>query len=452
MNNFRDNKTIVLTILILLFIISSSITSSESIKTISQISSDIQPNIIEKNDTTCAGYTLFSVPTPRAASDQHAILIDMNGTIIHEWTITGFPAKMLPGGSLIGSATSRGILHQENIDLVQESWNGDFEWEFSNWDDDNTGENMARQHHDFQREGNPVGYFSPGQEFVSNGTTLILAHYNEYDKNISHMKLKDDVIYEVDWNGNLTGFEWHATDHFDEMEFDILSKIGIYFFPGFNIFLIFQTLPTDWFHLNSISLLGQNRWYEEGDQRFHPDNIIICSRLTNILAIIDRQTGDIVWKVGPNYNIFTKEGRDLGKIIGPHHAHIIPKGLPGEGNILVFDNGGITGYGPFGVYRYMRFYTRIIEFDPITFDIIWEYTDNNFYCNVMGAAQRLPNGNTLITNSVDGEILEVNSDKEIVWSYQSESKDILGKKWVYRAYRIPPEWVPGNPSGYDYWE
>jgi hypothetical protein len=32
-------------------------------------------------------------------------------------------------------------------------------------------------------------------------------------------------------------------------------------------------------------------------------------------------------------------------IIGPHHTHLIPKGLPGEGNVLVFDNGGAAGYG-----------------------------------------------------------------------------------------------------------
>ncbi|WP_438037357.1 hypothetical protein [Sorangium sp. So ce204] len=37
--------------------------------------------------------------------------------------------------------------------------------------------------------------------------------------------------------------------------------------------------------------------------------------------------------------------RRLGWIIGQHHAHLIPRGLPGEGNLLVFDNGGWAGYG-----------------------------------------------------------------------------------------------------------
>ena len=38
---------------------------------------------------------------------------------------------------------------------------------------------MARTHHDYQREGNPVGYYVPGQiPEVNKGNTLILAHKN----------------------------------------------------------------------------------------------------------------------------------------------------------------------------------------------------------------------------------------------------------------------------------
>ena len=38
---------------------------------------------------------------------------------------------------------------------------------------------MARQHHDYQREGNPVGYYAPGMDpMVERGNTLILCHKN----------------------------------------------------------------------------------------------------------------------------------------------------------------------------------------------------------------------------------------------------------------------------------
>ena len=120
----------------------------------------------------------------------------------------------------------------------------------------------------------------------------------------------------------------------------------------------------DWMHINSMSLLGPNRWYDGGDQRFHPDNIIWDSRESNILAITSKKTGEIVWKVGPDYNA-SKALKKLGWIIGQHHVHMIPRGLPGEGNILVYDNGGWAGYGapnpgaPMGIKNALRDYSRV---------------------------------------------------------------------------------------------
>lgn len=55
-------------------------------------------------------------------------------------------------------------------------------------------------------------------------------------------------------------------------------------------------------HINSMSVLGENKWYDQGDERFHPDNLIIDARNANILAIISKETGDIVWRVGPDFN------------------------------------------------------------------------------------------------------------------------------------------------------
>lgn len=92
-----------------------------------------------------------------------------------------------------------------------------------------------------------------------------------------------------------------------------------------------------------MSTIGPNKFYDQGDKRFHPDNIIWDVRESNIIAIIDKKTGNIVWKLGPDYS--SPDVKHLGWIIGQHHAHIIPKGLPGEGNLLVFDNGGWAGYG-----------------------------------------------------------------------------------------------------------
>ena len=86
---------------------------------------------------------------------------------------------------------------------------------------------------------------------------------------------------------------------------------------------------TDWQHLNAISLLGPNKWYAAGDERFHPDNILWDGRSSNIIAIIARHddlqgrwvSGDIVWTSGPDYSD-TKDKNRIGQIIGQHTAHM----------------------------------------------------------------------------------------------------------------------------------
>ncbi len=421
----------------------------------------------------CKGYTFYNAAGP----SQHTPLIDMDGGVVHQWPISGSPARMLPGGSLLGSKRRRlgrdplkpppeessppveqpagedspgEPPHRpwfDAIDLTQMGWDGNEEWCFTNWDDDRTGVVMSRQHHDLQREGNPAGYYAPGQEFVSQGKTLILAHKNKLVPEISDRELEDDVIYEVDWAGNLTGWEWHAADHFDEFGFDPSAREAIHRGVQFDEEKGF----CDWLHLNSMSLLGKNHWYDEaGDERFNPGNIIICSRHANFVAIIRRATGGIVWRVGPDFAEGTPEHK-LGQFVGPHHAHMIPWGLPGAGNILIFDNGGKSGYGGPTLYpRYQRDYSRIVEFNPVTLEVVWEYVAENFYSHFVSSAQRLPNGNTLITEGAKGRLFEVTPDKGIVWEFIAPPLSPRGNQ-VYRAYRVPPEWVPGNPAGYPEW-
>jgi hypothetical protein len=50
-----------------------------------------------------------------------------------------------------------------------------------------------------------------------------------------------------------------------------------------------------------MSVLGPNKWHEAGDRRFDPDNILIDSREANFIVIIDKQSGKVVWSLGPDY-------------------------------------------------------------------------------------------------------------------------------------------------------
>ena len=86
-----------------------------------------------------------------------------------------------------------------------------------------------------------------------------------------------------------------------------------------------------------------------------------------------------------------------------------------NGNILIFDNGTQRLHDS-------HTYSRVIEVEPQSKKIVWEYHDNpayNFYSAFISGAQRLPNGNTLITEGLNGRIFEVTVQGEVVWEYVS---------------------------------
>ena len=75
---------------------------------------------------------------------------------------------------------------------------------------------------------------------------------------------------------------------------------------------------------------------------------------------------------------------------------------------------------------------------------------SRFYSPFVSSAQRLPNGNTLITEGSDGRIFEVTRNHELVWEYISPYRGSRGltrglMNMVYRAYRAPYAWVPQRP-------
>lgn len=427
------------------------------------------------------GVTLLSTltavtPNGQGGYDQTAILVDMQGKEVQRWhPLNPFPVKMLPGGSVMGYRGAGLDRRQDSPSLVQLSWCGAEEWR---WDGAPYGEQPppggARVHHDYQRQGNPVGYPAPGAEAIVNGyaaKTWLLVHNEppyELTKHIAGpFALEDDSIVEVDGSGKIV-WRWNAWEHFEQMGFDDVAKLAIKTVQvPVPVSLGGGFTETDWQHVNAISLLGPNKWYEAGDWRFHPDNIIMDGRSSNLIWIVARHgdptgqkrwaEGDIVWKTGPDYGVGNPEYK-IGQIIGQHTAHMIPAGLPGAGNILVFDNGGLAGFGsllpglpPFWPVK-LRSYSRAIEYNPVTFEKVWEYTnetddtedggDRRFMSWFISSVQRLKNGNTLITEGNSGRVFEVTREGEMVWEYISP----FGARGnlVYRAYRYPESYLPAN--------
>ena len=73
----------------------------------------------------------------------------------------------------------------------------------------------------------------------------------------------------MDAKGKIT-WEWTCSEHFDELGFSEKAKNTLSRNPG----IMLNGSAGDWTHINSMSTLDPNRWYNSGDERFHPDNII----------------------------------------------------------------------------------------------------------------------------------------------------------------------------------
>ena len=415
------------------------------------------------------GYTVFGVET----AGQGCVLIDMNGNVVHEWKNVSeleHPTKLLKGGYVMGATrqkpemVGRTFGDPMSADLSICDWNGKILRNIP----------LAGMHHDFQVEGNPTGYYSPTMdvEYKPEGKILVLSHLFTENPAITNKKpLDDDYIFEVDKDNNIL-WDWKAFEHFDELHLPEDMKKAMRRFPTWQMTRTPGVRAADWMHMNSASYLGPNHWYDEDPVKyaaFNPENIICSCRQLNTCFIIDKATKKIVWQIGPTFcpddkwifggQEYKRALYKLGQIVGQHHCHMIPAGLPGAGNILVFDNGGWAGYdnpnpgAPIGVKAAQRDYTRILEFDPITLKIVWQYTPHEagfvvpldasrFYSPFISSAQRLPNGNTLITEGSDGRLLEVTADHEIVWEFINPYHDGRNMNMVYRAYRVPYEWVP----------
>lgn len=395
------------------------------------------------------GYTVLS-----PLGGDGAVVIDMNGNVVKRWegynSSAGGPARVLPGGVIVG-ATGANAGKQESLALVARDFDGKELWRFDK-NEQITGPNgtatpALRQHHDWQREDFPSGYYSPGVALsLSNTTakTLILTHVSHARAPVAgETMLEDDRLIELGADGKVV-WEWTVSDHIDELHFDKDAREAIHRGGG-------GRGGFDWFHMNSAAYVGPNHWYDDGDKRFAPDNVVVSSRAASLIAIVARD-GKIVWQIGPDYSA-TPELRAIRQVIGQHNAHFIPKGLPGAGGLMVFDNGGASGYGrvspvaPDGQNIYARPTSRVLEIDPASLKLVWSYTAPAFFATNISGAQRLANGNTLITEGPDGRIFEVTKDGAIVWEYVYPVFSGGGRgrgptNSVYRAYRVPYEWIP----------
>ena len=212
---------------------------------------------------------------------------------------------------------------------------------------------------------------------------------------IKHVDINNDVIW-----------SWKVIDHLDPKIFPLQAHYT----------------RDHWPLINSVSLLADG-------------NILASLRSVSAVIIISRETGEIIWHL------------DSTVVAQQHCASELE-----DGSILIFDN---------GTYRYHESatYSRVIQVDRTTKKILWKYQDPNpgtFFTPFMGGAQRLDNGNTLITEAAFGRVFEVTKEGELVWEYINEdfaSYEGLGApelegifdyqaNALFRAYKYTPEQIP----------
>jgi hypothetical protein len=221
----------------------------------------------------------------------------------------------------------------------------------------------------------------------------------------------------------------------------------------------------DWTHVNAVA--------------YNPklDQIMLCPREFNEVWIIDHSTttaeaasskggksgkgGDLLYRWGNPRAYRAGTARDQ-KLFVHHDAHWIPPGLPGEGNLLVFNNG--TGR-PGGAHSTVDEIVLPVdakgryELKPGAAwgpkEATWSYAapkKSDFYAIFMSGAQRMPNGNTLISTGFTGSIFEVTPKKEEVWKFIAPLEPGVGRGgwgflggWsagspLFRAYRYGPKY------------
>ncbi len=172
----------------------------------------------------------------------------------------------------------------------------------------------------------------------------------------------------------------------------------------------------DIFHTNTIEifdgkLANKSSIFKEG-------NVLISSRVLDTVAIVDLEDEKRVWAKKPGIWKTQHQPTMLinGNMLVFNNLYIEKRADKAEYERLIKTDGFRLVSG--NIYKDNK--SSVIEFDPLTMNIVWEYIGdekNNFFSLASGSNQRLPNGNTLITESDRGRAFEVNPEGEIVWEY-----------------------------------
>jgi hypothetical protein len=422
-----------------------------------------KPGILVNDSRAFPGYTLLAPLAHRTT-----YLLDMEGRIVHTWQSDcgpGLSAYLLEDGHLLRTG------HVQRHPLagvagaggrIQEfTWDGKLVWDFK-WP---SAEQVP--HHDICR--------------LPNGNVLMIVWEKKTRKEAIAAGRRPETageayllpccIFEVKPAGKTTAevvWQWHVWDHlvqdhdsakanFGDVaahpeRIDInfgkdvvtalaakdrgLSKLRSLGYVGSSPGQKLQKVDPDWTHINSVAYNAEL------------DQIMLSVHAFSEIWIIDHSTttvqaaghsggrsgkgGDLLYRWGNPRAHRAGTPKDQ-QLANQHDAHWIPRGLPGAGHVLVFNNGN-ERWNAESIYSSVEEliipvgaggrYTLTPRIACAPAQPVWSYTaphKPDFFSYLMSSAQRLPNGNTLICSSWGGTIFEITPDNEIAWKYRYAS-------------------------------
>lgn len=318
-------------------------------------------------------------------------LMEMDGRLVHEWSFAfgeAWPGRQIPGDSNGDEYWRRvALLEDGGIVAIHE------------------GLGMVRLDRDSRLVWATAGGYHHDVCRTPDGGFCVLDRDAKLLPRVSRKNpvLEDFVTY-LDADGNVLR-RFSLLEAFERSPYaSVLSRMS---------------RSGDIFHTNTLEVLDGS--LAGRSEAFRAGNLLVSVLMLDTIAVVDPDTETVVWALSGMWRL--------------QHQ---PTVLPG-GRMLVFDNKA----GP-GV-------SRVIEFDPFSQAVAWSYRgtpEAPFHSETCGSNQRLPGGNTLITESDNGRAFEVAADGTIVWEYVNPNRSGPDGEYVATLFEIVrlvsdarPDWL-----------
>jgi hypothetical protein len=350
------------------------------------------------------GYTLYT-----SGHDNKAFLITMDGTVVREWYMPY--SRVWDASSAVKKPLPDTHIYFRKAKLYP---NGDLLVVYDGVDDTPHGYGLVKLNRHSEIIWKYLQHVHHDVDVAPDGTIYALTHEIRNNTYPNHPHLKppriDDFLVQIAADDGTELRKISLLDSLIQSRYRrILNQL-----PGY----LNQT--GDYLHTNAVN-------YIDAATATHFEfatagQILLSMREPGLIAVLDPDTEKVVWAI-------------RGPWVAQHDPDLLP-----NGHMLLFDNQG--RYDSEGQDK-----SRVIEFDPHTYKIVWEYTGDGkkpLHSTLRSAQERLPNGNTLITESEGGRLIEVTPNGEIVWEYVNPVRGgqqgnlIPVVSW---GQRIDPQWL-----------